>query len=260
MEVICEGAVRPSARLASPVPGPSIGDLVALELPDPKRELCAVLGVSSRTLSLLSSIQVRFLGDLLVLSRADVATIRGLGPKRLREVERALARRGLRLARGNNTVAPHALSGVEHEASILTLGLATKTAAKLHGAGIVTVGDLVRQRSCDLHRLPGLGVTMHEEIRHILAKHGLSLAVYIPPNLHPPPVKGDPTTTIESLGEHGFLSVRIENILCLNGARTVGDIATKSAAELFAIAGFGQTYLAKIRAALEWMGMALRGE
>lgn len=149
---------------------------------------------------------------------------------------------------------------VEHDAALLTLGLSPRTAAKLHGAGILTVGDLVGKRSCDLQRLPRLGVVMHEEIVYILAKHGLSLAESVPANRAPPPVKGDPTTTIESLDEHGLVSLRTANLLRLGGARTAGDVATMSAMELIAGKGFGQVCLVEVRAALVWMGMALRGE
>lgn len=216
--------------------------------------------VSRRTMNLLSFRGVRTLDDILTLSRDDVAAIRGMGQKRLREVEKALRRRGQRLKRGTATLDPHVPSNAEEEAAIGTLGLSPRTVAKLHGAGIVTVGDLVRQRPCDLQRLPHLGRRMYEEINYILAKHGLALAEYVHTNRPPPPVKDDPETTIESLGEHGLLSPRTVNLLRVAGARTAGELVTKSAIQLVAIKGFGKMCLAEVRAAVAWMEMTLRGD
>lgn len=260
MEVIREGDAPPGGQFLRAASGRFVSVPVTRGVPDPKRELRAALAVSGQTITVLWSCGVRTLDSLLALSRADVAAFLGMGRRRVREVEKALASRGLRLAHRDRAVGTHPPGEVEHEAGILTLGLSARTAKKLLGAGILTVGDLVGKRSFDLQRLPRLGVMMLEEIVYILAKHGLSLAESVPANRAPLPVKGDPTSMIESLEEHGLLSLRTANLLRLRSARTAGDIAAMSAMELIAGKGFGQVCLAEVRAALGWMGMGLRGE
>jgi DNA-directed RNA polymerase alpha subunit len=73
-------------------------------------------------------------------------------------------------------------------------------------------------------------------------------------------VRGDASTTRESLGELPFLSVRSHNRLQWHGVKTAGDIAMMSADELVAIEGFGRMCLVEVRSLMAWMGMALRGE
>ena len=260
MEVIREGGTPPKRRGVAGVKRRAKRKLRTPSASYRKRWLRGTLDVPKSTLTVLESCGARTFDDLLARSRADVAAMLGMGRRRVREVEKALASKGLRLARDPRAVGPPLPKDVEHDAALLTLGLSPRTAAKLHGAGILTVGDLVGKRSCDLQRLPRLGVVMHEEIVYILAKHGLSLAESVPANRAPPPVRGDPTTTIESLDEHGLVSLRTANLLRLRSARTAGDVATMSAMELIAGKGFGQVCLAEVRAALAWMGMALRGE
>ena len=260
MEVIHEGGSPRRRPSTPPVKRRARRKLRTPSASYRKRELRGTLVVSNQTLTVLGTCGVRTFEDLLALSHADLAAFLGMGRRRVREVEKALASKGLRLARGPGAIGAHSLGEVGHEAGIATLGLSARTAKKLHGAGVFTVGDLLGKRSCDLQRLPRLGVMMHEEILHILAKHGLALAETIPGHRAPPPVKGDPATTIDSLDEHGVLGHRTADVLHGVGALTAGDVAAMAAMELIAIKGFGPGSLAEVRTALGWMGMALRAE
>lgn len=85
------------------------------------------------------------------------------------------------------------------------------------------------------------------EVRHVLAARGLALALYVPPARPPAPVKGDPGTTLESLGELPFLSVRAHNRLLWHGVKTAGDIAAMWADEQVVIEGLGRMCLVQVR-------------
>ena len=55
------------------------------------------------------------------------------------------------------------------------------------------------------------------------------------------------------------LSVRCRRIVDLLKIKSIGDLATKSEAELLACPNFGQTSLNEIRTKLDELGLALRG-
>ncbi len=55
------------------------------------------------------------------------------------------------------------------------------------------------------------------------------------------------------------LSVRSRRIVDLLKIRTIGDLATKTEAELLACPNFGQTSLNEIKTKLDELGVSLRG-
>ena len=55
------------------------------------------------------------------------------------------------------------------------------------------------------------------------------------------------------------LSVRSRRIVDLLKVRTIGDLATKTEAELLACPNFGQTSLNEIKTKLDELGLSLRG-
>ncbi len=227
---------------------------------DQKRAFQADLGVSMRTINLLWSRGIKRIDDVTELSWGDVAVIRGMGWKLQREIENALAGRGLGFARGGAVVEPRVPTDAEKAQFLDVLGFDPATVAALNANDVHLIGDLLRVRSGSLLAMPGVGPTMHQEVRYVLAGHGLTLAPYVRRVGPPPAVKGDPNTTLESLGELPFLSVRSHNRLYLHGVKAAGDIAMMSADELLALPGFGRMCLVEVRSLMAWMGMALRGE
>jgi DNA-directed RNA polymerase alpha subunit len=227
---------------------------------DGKRAFQADLGVSMRAFNLLWSRGVRNIDDLTALSWGDVAVMRGVGWKLQREIEDARAERGLGFSRGGEVVEARVPTDEEKAQFLDVLGFDPATITALNTYGVHLIGDLLKLRSGSLLAMPGVGPTMHHEVRYVLASHGLALAPYVRRAGPPAAVRGDASTTRESLGELPFLSVRSHNRLQWHGVKTAGDIAMMSADELVAIEGFGRMCLVEVRSLMAWMGMALRGE
>lgn len=221
-----------------------------------KREL----GVSARAVNLLWARGIRSVAELEAASWADLSVIRGMGCMLLCEIEDALPRLGIELDRLGKYVEPRTACEADKAQPIGSLDLAPATVTVLAASGVNTLGDLLSLTSAALGRLPRVGTTMRTEIGYALSGRGLSLAPYVRSTRPPPPTPGDWEATIDALAEHDLLGTRAYFRLALVGAITAGKIAAMSAEELLAIPGFGRGTLAQVRAAMHWMGMALRGE
>lgn len=227
---------------------------------DRKAALQAELGVSVRAINLLWGRGIRSLDELVAMSWADIRVIRGVGWKLETELDDALARLRVDLDRLGRYVEPRTATEADKAESIAVLDLAPATVAKLAASGVNTVGDLVGMYQAQLARLPGVGTTMRMEIGYALGSRGLSLSQFVRSQRPEPPIPGDPHATIDALAEHDLLGTRAYFRLTWAGATTAGKIASMSAEELLALPGFGRGTLAQVRAAMDFMRMALRGE
>ncbi len=142
----------------------------------------------------------------------------------------------------------------------------------LSNMGVRTLGDLVNKTEAELLSFKNFGETSLMEIKEILRNKGLRLGMgqdelmnkdlgqveaapatqdEMPDPNSPDPAKR-PITELD-------LSVRCRRIVDLLKAKTIGDLSSKSEAELLACPNFGQTSLNEIRTKLDELGLALRG-
>ncbi len=137
---------------------------------------------------------------------------------------------------------------------------------------IRTLGDLVKKTEAELLSYKNFGETSLTEIKEILKNKGLRLGMTadelmskdlgemaepaLRPEEQPDPNSPDPTRRpISELD----LSVRSRRIVDLLKIRTIGDLSTKTEAELLACPNFGQTSLNEIKTKLDEFGLSLRG-
>jgi DNA-directed RNA polymerase subunit alpha len=137
---------------------------------------------------------------------------------------------------------------------------------------IRTLGDLVKKTEAELLSYKNFGETSLTEIKEILKNKGLRLGMTadelmskdlgemtepaLRPEEQPDPNSPDPTKRpISELD----LSVRSRRIVDLLKIRTIGDLSTKTEAELLACPNFGQTSLNEIKTKLDEFGLSLRG-
>jgi DNA-directed RNA polymerase subunit alpha len=137
---------------------------------------------------------------------------------------------------------------------------------------IKTLGDLVKKTEAELLSYKNFGETSLSEIKEILKNKGLRLGMTadelmskdlgeatepaVRPEEQPDPNSPDPTRRpISELD----LSVRSRRIVDLLKIRTIGDLSTKTEAELLACPNFGQTSLNEIKTKLDEFGLSLRG-
>ncbi|MCB9888883.1 MAG: tetratricopeptide repeat protein [Planctomycetes bacterium] len=141
----------------------------------------------------------------------------------------------------------------------------------LSNMGIRTLGDLVNKTEAELLSFKNFGETSLMEIKEILRNKGLRLGMnqdelmskdlgqmhdaQMSPEEMPDPNSPDPAKRpVTELD----LSVRCRRIVDLLKIKTIGDLATKSEAELLACPNFGQTSLNEIRTKLDELGLSLR--
>ncbi|MBM4061823.1 MAG: tetratricopeptide repeat protein [Planctomycetes bacterium] len=137
---------------------------------------------------------------------------------------------------------------------------------------IKTLGDLVKKTEAELLSYKNFGETSLTEIKEILKNKGLRLGMTADEPLskdlgetvepvarleeQPDPNSPDPSRRpISELD----LSVRSRRIVDLLKIRTIGDLASKTEAELLACPNFGQTSLNEIKTKLDEFGLSLRG-
>ncbi len=137
---------------------------------------------------------------------------------------------------------------------------------------IKSLGDLVKKTEAELLSYKNFGETSLSEIKEILKNKGLRLGMTadelmskdlgeatepaVRPEEQPDPNSPDPTRRpISELD----LSVRSRRIVDLLKIRTIGDLSTKTEAELLACPNFGQTSLNEIKTKLDEFGLSLRG-
>ncbi len=138
---------------------------------------------------------------------------------------------------------------------------------------IRTLGDLVKKTEAELLSYKNFGETSLLEIKEILRNKGLRLGMQPDELLNrelgdeaelvlddtedsPDPNSPDPTKRPVSELD---LSVRSRRIVDLLKIKTIGDLSSKTEAELLACPNFGQTSLNEIKTKLDELGLALRG-
>jgi len=136
-----------------------------------------------------------------------------------------------------------------------------------------TLGDLVKKTEAELLSYKNFGETSLQEIKEILNQKSLRLgmgtdellnkeigetaeAPTVSPDEMPDPNSPDPTKRpVTELD----LSVRSRRIVDLLKIRSIGDLSSKTEAELLACPNFGQTSLNEIKTKLDELGLTLRG-
>jgi hypothetical protein len=193
-----------------------------------------------------------------------------------------------------NDVEPRRLSDERHsmqsssialDSPLAPLNLSVRCRNRLVVRGVVTVGDLIKMTRDELLSLPGFGETTLRELENKLRTFGLELAPseisqssdlrYLPlPSVGSDWSYGSGVTFSalggdSSRGLHDTISLdssigalqlglRCRSRLVIHlGARTVGDVVTKTAAELLALPGFGQTSLRELETQLWRWGFSL---
>lgn len=137
---------------------------------------------------------------------------------------------------------------------------------------IRTLGDLVKKTEAELLSYKNFGETSLTEIKEILKNKGLRLGMTNDELMHrdlgeasEAPVAVEETADPNSpdparrpIAELD-LSVRSRRIVDLLKLRTIGDLSSKTEAELLACPNFGQTSLNEIKTKLDEFGLSLRG-
>jgi DNA-directed RNA polymerase subunit alpha len=130
---------------------------------------------------------------------------------------------------------------------------------------IDTLGDLLNITETELLSYKNFGETSLREIKAILEPKGLYLGMALEDKQIPSAEAGDEATAGEQ--EEGFLnkpvddlrlSVRARKCLQKLNIRTIGEITSKTDAELLGCKNFGVTSLNEVRNALGDLGLSLR--
>ncbi len=130
---------------------------------------------------------------------------------------------------------------------------------------IRTLGDLLRISEAELLAYQNFGETSLVEIKHMLSQKGLKLGqrtddtrrevsreVY--DRAAKAGVQGDLNRPVGDLN----LSVRARKALQMLGIQTIGELASRTEAELMGVKNFGHTSLVEIKERLTAMGLSLR--
>lgn len=131
---------------------------------------------------------------------------------------------------------------------------------------LYTLGDLTRVSEHELLAGKNFGETSLEEIRDVMASHGLSIGqnlhqgkpvdhIYTPESLSPE----EEAVVHQPLSDLN-LSVRARKCMMRLGLTTVGDLVRRTADELLSSRNFGVTSLNEIRGKLAEMGLKLRND
>jgi DNA-directed RNA polymerase subunit alpha len=137
---------------------------------------------------------------------------------------------------------------------------------------IRTLGDLVKKTEAELLSYKNFGETSLTEIKEILKNKGLRLGMTNDELMHRDLGEASeaPVVTEESADPNSpdparrpiaelDLSVRSRRIVDLLKLRTIGDLSSKTEAELLSCPNFGQTSLNEIKTKLDDFGLSLRG-
>jgi len=151
------------------------------------------------------------------------------------------------------------------ETPISDFELSVRARNCLKKMNIRTLGDLLRTTEAELLAYKNFGETSLQEIKAMLAQKGLRLGQAAEDA--DDPARSD---VYEQLAESGDaeklnqsvadldLSVRARKALSLLGIRTIGDLISRTEAELLGIKNFGQTSLNEIKERLHDAGLSLR--
>ncbi len=151
------------------------------------------------------------------------------------------------------------------ETPVTDFELSVRARNCLKKMNIRTLGDLLRTTEAELLAYKNFGETSLQEIRAMLAQKGLSLGQSI--DDHQSAVREEVyqqlagTEQGESLSQPVSsldLSVRARKALSLLNIQTIGDLVSRTEAELLGIKNFGATSLTEIKEKLSDNGLSLR--
>jgi DNA-directed RNA polymerase subunit alpha len=149
------------------------------------------------------------------------------------------------------------------EIPISDFELSVRSRNCLRKMNIRTIGDLLNITEAELLSYKNFGETSLNEIKKILDMKGLSLgmatenAAAASAN-QPAKVEGADEEMVSKPVEDLELSVRAKRCLTRLGIRTIGDLISKTEAELLGCKNFGVTSLNEIKERLSAMGLSLR--
>ncbi|NLG67428.1 MAG: hypothetical protein GX536_06920, partial [Actinobacteria bacterium] len=132
------------------------------------------------------------------------------------------------------------------------LELSVRSYNCLKREGLEKVGDLISRTEAELLNIPNFGKKSIDEVRDRLARLGLKLRSDQEASTS---VQHD-NTALEELG------LDADSFDCLKsvGLETVGDLISRTEAELDAIPNFGNKNIDEVRDRLARLGLKLRGE
>lgn len=151
------------------------------------------------------------------------------------------------------------------ETPVTDFELSVRARNCLKKMNIRTLGDLLKITEAELLGYKNFGETSLDEIKTMLTNKGLHLGQAIEEQQQA--VRKDllknvagniPETVLNKLVQDLELSVRSRNALQRLGIITVGELATRTEAELLGVKNFGQTSLTEISLRLTEMGLSLR--
>ncbi len=156
-------------------------------------------------------------------------------------------------------------SGTLYETPVTDFELSVRARNCLKKMNIRSLGDLLRTSEAELLSYKNFGGASLSEIKAVLASRGLRLGQAL---------EGQQSPAVDAvfaeLEESGHeeilnkpideldLSARARKAVSLLNVHTVGDLASRTEAELLGVKNFGQTSLDEIKAKLGEMGVMLR--
>lgn len=145
--------------------------------------------------------------------------------------------------------------------------LSVRTRNALRKMNIRTLGDLLKVTEAELRSFKNFGDASLDEIKSMLAQRGLRLGQAVENQQQQVKQQvydqlrdqtgGDAEVLSRSVNELN-LSVRARKALALLGVHSIGDLVTKTEAELMGVKNFGTTSLTEIREKLNEAGLDLR--
>jgi DNA-directed RNA polymerase subunit alpha len=155
------------------------------------------------------------------------------------------------------------------ETPISDFELSVRSRNCLKKMNINTIGDLLKITETELLAYKNFGETSLTEIKSMLESRGLRLGMSIEGKFPEDMAKmglddqddDDFDNDDEILGksvEDFGLSVRAKNCLAQLNIKTIGDLVSKTEAELMGVKNFGATSLSEIRQMLDSLGLELR--
>lgn len=222
-----------------------------------RNDSVSYLGLSSRAIDALNSINIKTIGDLTDYNLPDLLKIRNLGQATYLEITGKLHRRDV--FPGDRYVKPP----YEEEFSdmpVLDFGLSVRARNALRKLEVKTVGDLTKLTEKDLLACKNFGESSLREIEGILDRMTLALRPrerevsqgkkYVKPQ-YKKDFSNMPVLDLE-------LGVRARRALRKLNVSTVEDLTRFTAEDLLACRQFGNTSLNEIRKVLEELGLTLR--
>jgi DNA-directed RNA polymerase subunit alpha len=152
------------------------------------------------------------------------------------------------------------------ETPISDFELSVRSRNCLKKMNINSIGDLLKISETELLAYKNFGETSLTEIKAMLESRGLRLGMAMegkfPEDISKLGLEEDDddmddeimTKSVEDFG----LSVRAKNCLAQLNIRTIGDLCSKTEAELMGVKNFGATSLSEIRQMLDSLGLDLR--